>query len=100
MREARERFGLGGAGALGHDGCGWRGCIGRAWSEPAEMQHDEEPYDCQQSELVEKRCETMALPPPKRSERGAFYWFLKSMELSAEFGYTTRISARTQTVGK
>ena len=34
----------------------------------------------------------MALPPPKRSERGAFYWFLKSMELSAEFGYTTRLA--------
>jgi predicted transcriptional regulator len=32
----------------------------------------------------------MALPPPKCGEMEAFYPVLEPMELSAEFGYTTR----------
>src|SRR5262245_24494191 len=31
----------------------------------------------------------MALPPPKRSEMGAFYLVFGPMELSARLGYTT-----------
>src|SRR5215470_12141188 len=37
VRQALERFGLGGALALGLDGRGWRGGRGRASPEPAEM---------------------------------------------------------------
>jgi hypothetical protein len=48
-----------------------RRCGSSAW--PGNMQHDEEPHECQQGELVEKRCETMALPPLKCGEMGALY---------------------------
>jgi hypothetical protein len=64
VRQALERFGLIGAGAPGRDGRGWRGWSGHASPGPGEMQHDAEPYDCQQSELVVKRGEIRALPPP------------------------------------
>jgi hypothetical protein len=47
--KALECFGLGGTLGLGLDGRGWRG---HASPGPAEMQHDEEPYERQQSELV------------------------------------------------
>ena len=53
LRQALERFGRGRT--LGLDGRGWRGCRGRASPGPAEMQHDEEPYDGQQSELAGKK---------------------------------------------
>ncbi len=43
LRQALERFGLVGAGALGLDGRGWRGWCGRASPGLGEMQHDEEP---------------------------------------------------------
>ena len=55
VRQALECFGLGGTFVLGLDGRGWRGGRGRASPGPAEMQHDEEPYESQQSELVVKQ---------------------------------------------
>jgi hypothetical protein len=33
--------------------------------------------------------EIIVLPPPKGGERGVFYPFLETLELTAEFGYTT-----------
>ena len=42
-------------------------------------------------ELVVKKCETMALPPPKRVKMGAFYRVLRPMELSAGMRYTTTL---------
>ncbi len=39
----------------------------------------------------------MVLPPPKCGEMEAFYRVLGAMELSAEFGYTTRRAAVGQT---
>jgi hypothetical protein len=55
VRQALERFGLSGTLGLGLDGRGWRGWRGRASPGPAEMQHDGEPYERQQSELVVKK---------------------------------------------
>ena len=52
VRQALERFRLGGTLALELDG---RGCRGRTSPGPAERQHDEEPDDRQQSELVVKK---------------------------------------------
>ena len=52
VRQALERFGLGRTLALGLGRHGWGG---QAWLGPSEMQHDEEPYDRQQSELVVKK---------------------------------------------
>jgi hypothetical protein len=55
VRQALERFGLRGTLGLGRDGRGWRGGRGRASPGPAELQHDEEPYERQQSELIVKQ---------------------------------------------
>ena len=52
LREPFERFGLSGTLALGLDERDWRGGWCRASPGPAEMQHDEEPEDSQQSEKV------------------------------------------------
>ena len=41
--------------ALGLAGRGWHGRRGRAAPRPAERQHDEEPEESQQSELVGKQ---------------------------------------------
>ena len=42
VREARERFGLGGTLALG---LSWYRWGGQTWLRPGDMQHDEEPYE-------------------------------------------------------
>jgi hypothetical protein len=49
VRQALERFGLGGPLALGLGRHRWGG---PTWFGPSEMQHDKEPDDRQQSELV------------------------------------------------
>ncbi len=57
VRQARKRFGLMSAGALGWQrlrlGC--RGWVRHASLGPGDMQHDEEPDEGQQSELVVKK---------------------------------------------
>src|SRR5918911_1376091 len=40
----------------------------------------------------------MALPPPKRVEMGALYRVLRPMELSADFGYTTKNLVRAKVI--
>src|SRR5262245_5288964 len=51
LGQTRKRFGLGRPLALG---LGWHGWDGHAWLGPSEVQHDEQPYENKQSELVEK----------------------------------------------
>ena len=63
VRQALECFGRSRTLGLGLDGCAWRG--GRASPRPAEMQHDEEPYDRQQSELVIKKMRDHGIAPSK-----------------------------------
>ena len=55
VRQPLERFRLGRTLTLGRDGRGWHGRRGRASPGPAERQHDEEPEESQQSELVVKQ---------------------------------------------
>lgn len=57
LREALEGFGLVRAGALGRDGfgLGGGGRSRQARPGPSEVQHDEEPHDCQERELVVKK---------------------------------------------
>jgi hypothetical protein len=65
--EAHERFGLGGMLALGHDRRGWHGGRGRASPGPGEMQHDEEPDESQQSEMIVKQGEDHGIAPYART---------------------------------
>src|SRR5215468_657593 len=60
--QALERFGLGRTLALGLDRHRWGG---QAWRAPREMQHDEEPYDRQQSELGVKKMRDHGMTPSK-----------------------------------
>ena len=53
--QAGKRFGLVGVFALGLDGRGWRGGGGCAALGPGEVQHDEEPDEDQQGELIVKK---------------------------------------------
>src|SRR5207249_4997924 len=62
VRQALECFGLGRTLAFGLDRHGWGG---QAWLGLREMQHDEEPYDRQQSELVVKKMRDHGLAPSK-----------------------------------
>ena len=55
VRQTLERLGLSRTLALGLDGRGWHGRRGLASPGPAERQHDEEPEESQQSELVVKQ---------------------------------------------
>jgi len=52
VREARKRFGLGGALALRFDWHRWRGHGSLGLGE---VQHDEKPHENEQSEVVEKQ---------------------------------------------
>ena len=86
VRQARKGFGLDGTLALG---LRWRGWGRRAWLGPSDVQHDEEPHESEEGELVVKKMRDHGLAPSKRVEMGAFYRVLWLMELAAEFGYTT-----------
>jgi hypothetical protein len=55
VRQTRERFGLSRTLTLGLEGRGWHGRRGLASPRPVERQHDEEPEESQQSELVVKQ---------------------------------------------
>src|SRR5262249_6632769 len=65
VRQALERLGLGRTLARGRDGRAWRVGRGRASPRPAEMQHDEEPDEGQQSKLVEKKMRNHGVAPSK-----------------------------------
>src|SRR5262247_68218 len=62
LRQALECFGLGRTLALGRGRHGWGGL---AWLGPSERQHDEEPEDRQQSELVVKKMRDHSNAPSK-----------------------------------
>ena len=62
VRQALACFGLGRTLALGLGRHGWGG---QAWLGLSEMQHDEEPDDRQQSELVVKKMRDHGLAPSK-----------------------------------
>ena len=57
VRQALEGFGLVGAVALGLEGLGlsWRGWSRHRALGPGEVQHDEEPHECEQDELSRKK---------------------------------------------
>jgi hypothetical protein len=52
LGQACKGFGLAGAST---PGLGWHRLDGHAWLGPSEVQHDEQPYENEQSELVEKQ---------------------------------------------
>src|SRR4029434_6804312 len=70
--EARKGFRL--TMALGHWGCGlwcWRACGGGA--RPRPMEHDAQPYECNQRKLVEEKMRDHGKTPPTGGEMKGFY---------------------------
>ena len=61
-RQALKRFGRLGAVALGLRRYGWSG---QSWLGPRDVQHDEEPHENTQSELVVKKMRDHGLAPFK-----------------------------------
>src|SRR6266508_6961261 len=60
VRQARKRFGLGGALVLGLD---WHRWDGHASLGPGDVQHDEEPHENEQSEVGEKQVRDHGIAP-------------------------------------
>lgn len=64
VRQARKRCGLGGARAARRDGPGWL-CLGRrALAGPGKVQHDKQPQESQDHELIVKLMWNHGKKPP------------------------------------
>jgi hypothetical protein len=89
VRQARKRFGLAEALASGwlrwHD----RLATGSGVVGPQPVEHEEEPHQCHEPELVEKEGWYHGNAPADDGEMRALYWILGLMELSAVERYTT-----------
>src|SRR2546427_1869552 len=70
VRQALERFGLVDAFAPGFERLSWRGRGGHASRGPSDVQHNEEPHECQQRQLVVKQMRDHGLAPSKTGEDG------------------------------
>ena len=75
--------------ALWHWGCGlwcWRACGGVA--RPRPMEHDAQPYECDQRKLVEEKMRDHGNPPYRWRNEGILPGF-RRWELAAGWRYTT-----------
>jgi hypothetical protein len=81
--EACKRLGLLGALTPQPDGLGWRSLCCRASAGPGRVQHDKQPQESQDCQLVEKKVWNHGKTPSLGGETGGFYLILGPMELSA-----------------
>src|SRR5215467_14547735 len=92
--EACKRLGGLGASTLRHDGLGWRALCRRASAGPGSVQHDTQPQEAQDRQLVEKKVWNHGTTPSLGGETGSLYMILGPMELSAASRYTTRSTSK------
>ena len=71
--EACKRFGLTGALAARRAGHGWLRLGRGAWARPSEVQHDTQPQESQDHELVIKEMRNHGNAPTQWDDTGAFY---------------------------
>src|SRR5712691_787051 len=73
-------------------GWGGQGCWARdgGVARPRPMEHDAQPYECDQRELVEEKMRYHGKPPHTRAEMRVFYPVCQVAELAAGYRYTTR----------
>jgi hypothetical protein len=81
--EACKRLGLLGALTPRHDGLGWRSLGWRASAGPGSVQHDTQPQESQDRQLVEKKVWNHGKTPSLSDETGGLYLILGPIELSA-----------------
>src|SRR5262245_42158709 len=87
--EACKRLRLLGALTPRYDGLGWRSLCRRASAGPGCVQHDTQPQEAQDCQLVEKKVWKHGTTPSLGGETGGLYLMLGPMELSAAERYTT-----------
>jgi hypothetical protein len=87
--EACKRLGVLGALMPRHDGLGWRSLGRRASAGPGRVQHDTQPQEAQDCQLVEKQVGNHDTTPSFGSETGGLYLIREPIELSAAWRYTT-----------
>src|SRR5215813_7640049 len=90
MGEACKRLGLLGALTPRHDGLGGRSLCCRASAGPGSVQHDTQPQESQDCQLVEKQVWNHGATPSLDSETGGLYLIREPIELSAAWRDTTR----------
>jgi hypothetical protein len=73
-----------------HDGLGWRSLCRRASAGPGSVQHDTQPQEAQDCQLVEKQVWNHDTTPSLGGETGGLYLIRGPIELSAAWRYTTR----------
>jgi hypothetical protein len=88
VRKACKHFGF--ARALAGWGGRWRWTL--AWGAlawPGILEHQEQPDECDQRQLIEKWVWNHGDAPSQQCEMGALYRVLTTLGLSASYGYTT-----------
>jgi hypothetical protein len=90
--EACKRLGLLGAVTPRQDGLGWRSLCRRASAGPGSVQHDTQPQEAQDCQLVEKQVWHHDTTPSLGGETGGLYLIRGPIELSAAWRYTTQKS--------
>ena len=66
-----------------HDGLGWRSLCHRASAGPGRVQHDKQPQESQDRQLIEKKVWNHGTTPLLGGETEGLYLILGPMELSA-----------------
>jgi hypothetical protein len=88
VSQARKHFGLARALARWDGWCRWTLVWGAlAW--PGILEHQEQPDECDQRQLVEKRVWNHSDAPSQQCEMGALYRVLTALGLSASPRYAT-----------
>jgi hypothetical protein len=82
VRQARKRFGLGGALAAWCDRRRWIRVSG-ALTQPSIKDHDKQPHECDQYKLVETKMRQHGNAPSNQYDMGALYRVLTPLGLSA-----------------
>src|SRR4029453_954161 len=94
--EACKRLGLLGAVTPRQAGRGGRSLCRRASAGPGSVQHDTQPQEAQDCQLVEKQVWHHDTTPSLGGETGGLYLMRGPIELSAAWRYTTRCAATTE----
>jgi|SoiMethySBSTD1v2_1073268.scaffolds.fasta_scaffold127839_3 hypothetical protein len=94
--ETHKRLGLLGALTSRPDGLGWRSLCRSTSAGPGSVQHDTQPQESQDRQLVEKKVWNHGTTPSLGGEMRGLYLILGPMELFAARRYTTHQGAHQE----
>jgi hypothetical protein len=87
--QSGKGFWLVGARAAWRAGLGWSLLVRNASTGPGIIQHDKQPQEAKEHQLVEKMVWNHGYPPSRGGETRGFYLILGPRGLSAGYRYTT-----------